>query len=396
MKVRSNQPVIPTAPKTHNQAKKTTKLESATIKTSEESPRAATSASRANGSSTATDGAQSKLAERNIVTTFMRDRLVRTAVTIGKPQAANPAEGSNVLTDPRQHSLDNGAGNLGAELAQDTRGADLLQDLRGPIGGDGTNINTEAPSGDDRPDPLHGEFDAEERFGQRVSDRISQRSSGQSGEKDPNSQSDGNAGSWAGLTFAGLAGTLVSGPVGVAGAIGAAIVGGLNYVYDDIIEDMDNDVPDTVDHEVVNDQKVQTDEVGGDGGGGDVSDETENEATLEYVLAHPYSTPHPDDPSGDNPNGGWAPNLTTKPAVDARDTVSTPADPYGATLTAEEIQARIDALGRFSPRTQNAINPGDQDGEVGGDPDAAPPADLPDEWPVGDPGSPGGPSQPNE
>ena len=91
----------------------------------------------------------------------------------------------------------------------------------------------------------------------------------------------------------------------------------------------------------------------------------------------------------------WTPNLNTKPTVDARDTVSTPADPYGSEPTAEEIQARVDSLGRFAPRTQNAINPGDQDGEVGGDPNAAPPANLPDEDPVGDPGSPDGPSQPN-
>jgi len=312
-----------------------------------------------------------------------QDPLPREADLRAKP---DPAQGRNVIQDPRQVGLENDATPEGVDLRQDGRDGNLSRDGHGPIGGGSMDVTVDAPDDDGRPDPLHGAYTREGKLQQAAGDRLSQRSVG--GGKDPNAQGDGDPTTWALLTAAGLAGAAVSTPVGWATAFGIAAVTGVNYVYDAIIEDKDNDVP----------KPAEPDPVPvGEGGGGDISEEQEMEEDMEYVLDHPYgdnSTPHPDDTSGDNPNPGWTPDLTARPAVDARDTVSTPADPNENVVTAEDIQARIDSLRVFGPRTQNAINPGDQGGSVGRMPgETPPPADLPDEDPVGDPGSPEGPGE---
>lgn len=378
MKVQNNQPTIP------NPAN----FEKPQLRTAERDSKAsATRSTPATDPSISTSERQSKLAERGIAENYMRDQL------IGAGEAAKlrsvPSDPANRITDdPREQDLSGYRDPFRAGVIEEARGEKMRGDGWGPIGEGSMDIVVKAPSGDDRPDLLDGSLSPEEQFEQAANDRLSQRSAGGT-PKDSNSQSDGDPLAWAGLTFVGFAGAVVSGPVGVAAAAAAAVVGGLNYVYDAIIEDQDSQVPDPVEAEPV---------PVGDGGGGDVSDQTETEATLEYVLENPdetqNGTQNPDDTSGDNPNPGWTPDLTPRTSVADRDTVSTPADPYRSELSAEEIQARIDALGRFSPRTQNAINPGDGDGEVGGDPYAGEPADLPDVDPVGDPGSPDGPGEP--
>lgn len=119
-------------------------------------------------------------------------------------------------------------------------------------------------------------------------------------------------------------------------------------------------------------------EATGEGGGGDAEGD---------------STPHPDDASGDNPNPGWTPDINLGgPSVNPKDTVSTPADPNQAEYDPALLKARIDELSTgLSDRTQWAINTGDTTDGVGGtQPGDVDPAVLPDEDPVGDPGSPNG------
>ena len=338
--------------------------------------------------------AATRAVEQNLVSNYLREKLVD-AGRSARRDLSNPADGAGVLQDPRQAAVETGDPGLPGierENPLDGIGVDPLAEAADRSN---WNVGGKPQQNGGRPDPLHGAFDPMDQFQERLGSKIGERSSGTAGqETDPNSQSDGDPWTFAGLTFAGLAGGLVSGPVGVAGGVAAAVVGGLNYVYDAIIEDMDNDVPETVDHQAVNDAKAEAPENEGSPGGGDVSDDEEDAATLEYILDNETS-PHPDDTSGDNPNPEPTPDLTQRQWVDPHDTVSTPADPYATQPSAEELQQRIDSMQRFGPRTRNAINPGDHGGEVGGNPDAPLPEDLPGEDPVGDPGSPDGPNQPN-
>lgn len=332
-----------------------------------------------------------KAVEQSIATNYFRGKLLD-AGRNARQEHMNPADGRNVVQDPRQTALDTSHSSLPG-LDRESPFGGVENNPLESAGRDNFDVSGKSSRRGGGHDPLHGGFDPMQGFEQKARNRIGERSSGgPNGQQDPNAQSDNDALSWAGLTFAGLAGGLVSGPIGVAGGIGAAVVGGLNYVYDAIIEDMDNDVPDTVDHQAANDAKVESDTNEGSPAGGDVSDETENEATLEYILDND-STPHPDDTSGDNPNPDPLPDLNPRPSVDARDTVRTPADPYVHQPTAEELQQQIDSMQRFGPRTQNAINPGDDGGEVGTDPYAPIPDDILGEDPLGDPGSPEGPNE---
>ncbi|MEZ4651545.1 MAG: hypothetical protein R3E97_22655 [Candidatus Eisenbacteria bacterium] len=411
MKIQSNRPSQPTPADTNqaatSNAEETTTRSASTNDVSRASAdRASADRESADSSSTAADRSPSpartdvrresatRAAEQNLVSNYLRGKLVD-AGRNARRDLANPADGAGVMQDPRQASLDTsvpGLPGLDRENPLDGLGVDPLAEAADRSN---WNVGGKPQENGGRPDPLHGAFDPMEQFQDRLGSKIGERSSGSAGkEKDPNAQSDGDALTWGALTIAGLAGGLVSTPVGWAAGIGAAVVGGLNYVYDAVIEDMDNDVPDTVDHQAEADAKVESQENEGSPGGGDVSDDEEDQATIEYILDN-ITSPHPDDTSGDNPNPDPTPDLTQRPSVDPHDTVSNPADPYATEPTAEQLQQRIDAMQRFGPRTQNAINPGDHGGEVGGNPDAPLPEDLPGEDPVGDPGSPDGPNQPN-
>ena len=368
MKVTTQKPTVPTPAPSQKQLTRKNGNDSS-------GPRATAETA---STSIPTSERQSKLAERGIVENFLREQLLGSAEA-GRLRARNPGENTNVIQDPRQLNLQNGAGALDGGLRDEVLNRGENDDGWGPIGEGSMDIVVAPPRGDDRPDVLDDSFSPEDRLRQGADDRISQRSQE---TKDSNSQSDGDFLTFAGYAAVGVLGMFAGPVVGAAATVGAIAVGGVNYLYDAIIEDMDNDVVEP-----------------GEPGPGPLGDE--DVVVDDPVAGTPDADPaatgsqNPDDPSGDNPDPGWTPDLTPRPTVDARDTVRTPANPYGTELSAEEIQARIDALGRFSPRTENAINPGDQGGQVGGDPNAPVPANLPDESPVGDPGSPDGTGAPS-